>query len=132
MSEQVTWVVKMCLVTDSYHMGQFAGILGFLFTNSYLAFKKFKHGEEKTNHVNFKVKLATTLCKFQPHAPLQLRSSFLGDNAEDLTVASHKLVKLDHPLRCHYCTTVTKKREPTALHSSVVTVNATSRFASQH
>ena len=58
------------LVTDSYHMRQFAGIFGFLFTNSYLAFKKFKNGEEKTNHVNFKVKLATTLCKFQPHAPL--------------------------------------------------------------
>ena len=92
------------LVTVSYHMRQFAGILGFLFTNSYLAFKKFKHREEKTNHVNFKVKLATTLCKFQPHVPLQLRSSFLGDNTEDLTVASHKLVKLDHPLRCHYCT----------------------------
>ena len=50
-------------------MRQVAGVIGFLFTNAYLAYRHFQKSQMK--HADFKVKLANALTKFKettPHA----------------------------------------------------------------
>ena len=91
------------LLTKSPQMRQFSGIIGFLFTNAYLAFKKFKHGEEKTKHVNFKVYLSTALCRYKENVSVQVRSSLRMENQEALVASEHKIEKLKYPKRCFFC-----------------------------
>ena len=98
------------LLTKSPQMRQFSGIIGFLFTNAYLAFKKFKHGEEKTKHVNFKVYLSTALCRYKENVSVQVRSSLQMENQEALVASEHKIEKLKYPKNASSVTMATKTR----------------------
>ena len=53
------------ILTKSLHIRQFTGILGFLFTNSYLAYKYFQPNESNFEHVAFKNALANQLLEFK-------------------------------------------------------------------
>ena len=53
--------------TKSVHMRQFAGVLGFLFTNGYLAYSKFQ--KSRIKHCDYKVKLANALMEFKENEP---------------------------------------------------------------
>ena len=59
--------------TKSAHMRQFAGVLGFLFTNGYLAYSKFQKSSIK--HCDYKVKLANALMEFKENEPRPTRNS---------------------------------------------------------
>ena len=83
-------------------MRQFTGIIGFLFTNSYLAYCKYKPGNENLSHVQFKIALATSMCRYTDQMS-GLRSSFLNDNEAGMIESTHKLVKLGFPARCYFC-----------------------------
>ena len=52
------------ILNISLHIRQFTGILGFLFTNSYLAYKYFKPNQSNLEHVAFKIALANQLLEF--------------------------------------------------------------------
>ena len=49
------------ILTKSPHIRQFTGILGFLFTNSYLTYKHFKSNQFNLEHVALKIALANQL-----------------------------------------------------------------------
>ena len=58
--------------TKNYIHRQFAGILGFVFTNSYLAISYFNNDGNKIKgvqgkHISFKMKLANQLVVFKNH-----------------------------------------------------------------
>ena len=90
------------VLTHSPHMRQFTGIIGFLFTNSYLAYCKYKPGNENLSHVQFKIAFATSMCRYTDQMS-GLRSSFLNDNEAGMIESTHKLVKLGFPARCYFC-----------------------------
>ena len=94
--------------TSSSIARQFAGILGFVFSNSYLAYKWFKLRERKgevrikspLQHYTFRKALSNQLVRFNEDiAPVVRRLSM-----EDVHVNnSHTLMKLSSPRRCYYC-----------------------------
>ena len=91
------------LLTLSPHARQFSGIVGFLFTNAYLAFKYFKPDQGKLVHCNFKLALAEQLVKYQAVAePTPARRSLSRSDANG-AVTSHVPVKLPYPKPCFYC-----------------------------
>ena len=59
--------------TKNANMRQVAGVIGFLFTNAYLAYRHFQKSEIKPS--DFKVKLANALSKFKEIAPHTKRFS---------------------------------------------------------
>ena len=59
--------------TKNSNMRQLAGVIGFLFTNAYLAYRHFWKSQIK--HTDFKVKLANALSKFKETAPHAKRFS---------------------------------------------------------
>ena len=52
------------ILTKSPHIRQFTGILGFLFTNAYLAYRYFKPNRSSLGHVNFKMARSNQLVEF--------------------------------------------------------------------
>ena len=52
------------ILTKSPHIRQFTGILGFLFTNAYLAYRYFKPNRSSLGHVNFKMARSNQLLEF--------------------------------------------------------------------
>ena len=52
------------ILTKSPHIRQFTGILGFLFTNAYLAYRYFTPHQSSLEHVNFKMALSNQLVEF--------------------------------------------------------------------
>ena len=80
--------------TKSAHMRQAAGVLGFLFTNGYLAYLKFQKSNMK--HCDFKIKLANSLMEFKENEPRPSRSSLKISNGSAPTTA-HVLKFLEKP-----------------------------------
>lgn len=70
---------------------QFAGILGFLFTNAYLAYNYFRKTSIK--HVDFKIKLANLMVTFDPESAVMTRPKEVLATEDQLQI-SHGVVKL--------------------------------------
>ena len=80
----------------SPHKRQLGGILGFCFTNAYLAMKYF--GKNKQSHYQFKITASTVLTQFESanlHQTMQLNVS-----SEQ---ALHSLEKFPYSKDCFYC-----------------------------
>ena len=96
--------------TKTYVHRQFAGIVGFIFTNAYLAnsyFGDFKDENVKGVtglHTAFKIKLANQLVIFKEVNNTLTRSSLLKSSDQ---FSVHRLLPLDSngrkQLRCFYC-----------------------------
>ena len=76
---------------------QLAGILGFCFTNGFLATKYFK--ENTVQHHEFKMKASYALVNFKEATSCQTRS-FLNVSQDEVL---HKLQKLQYSVPCFYC-----------------------------
>ena len=90
------------LLTLSPLTRQFTGIVGFLFTNAYLAFRYFKKDQSQLEHVNFKLALAERLVNYQcvtEPAPARPLSRTYETSK---VVSSHVPEKLAHPQTCFY------------------------------
>ena len=96
--------------TKNYVHRQFAGIIGFIFTNSYLAINYFSNGysNEKVKgviglHTSFKIKLANQLVTFKDMSNNITR----GLPPANAQLALHQLAPLDlngrKQLRCYFC-----------------------------
>ena len=100
--------------TKNAHMRQVAGVLGFLFTNGYLAYR---HFATSIKHSKFKINLANILMKYKEdqHRPKRLG---IGLPVEIEAPKIHALVYLEKPVRdkdgndrqfsryqkyCYYC-----------------------------
>ena len=76
--------------TVSPHTRQFAGVLGFIFTNSYLAMKYFQRKDTDLKHADFKMELANQMVKFEETVnPSGRRSSILLDALTDTPIVDH-------------------------------------------
>ena len=62
--DQCTMGLEDAILTKSPHIRQFTGILGFLFTNAYLAYRYFTPHQSSLEHVNFKMALSNQLVEF--------------------------------------------------------------------
>ena len=91
------------LLTLSPHVRQFTGIVGFLFTNAYLAYKYFKQEQSQLEHVNFKLALAERLVKYQVVAEPAPTRSLSSMDETSMVVSSHVPEKLAYPQPCFYC-----------------------------
>ena len=97
------------LHTHSPHLRQFFGILGFLFTNAFLAYRFFKPDMKELKHVDFKMVLAERLVKFQECASLRSRLPAShtqpagAANVVEMVHHSHQLEKLPFQKPCYYC-----------------------------
>ena len=89
------------LMTLSPTVRQFTGIVGFLFTNSFLAYKYFKNDQDKLSHCRFKIQLAEQLVAYRNVTEPRPRRSLLEDSVA--VASSHQLVKLEYPKPCYYC-----------------------------
>ena len=87
--------------THTPQLQQFAGIVGFLFSNSYLAFQYFKPGNKTLRHVTFKMALANALVTYTT-STTNLRSSITG-NVAAMVSNGHTIAKLRYPKPCYYC-----------------------------
>ena len=102
--------------TKNAHLRQVAGVLGFIFTNAYLAYRHFQNPNLK--HSSFKINLANELMSFRmkQHRPPRLSNDFVPAAEEDKKV--HALVLLSKPSKgkdgqerafqrfqkyCYYC-----------------------------
>ena len=80
--------------TASPHTRQFTGVLGFVFTNSYLAMKYFKKGGVPVKHVEFKMDLANQMVRFdEAMNPVGKRPSVLRANSTAIMLSSHTMTK---------------------------------------
>ena len=93
------------ILTRSPHIRQFTEILGFLFTNSYLAYKYFKPNQSKLEHVAFKIASANQLLEFKmlPSITGVTMENVVStlDNDSSLVVNSHTPVKLPYSTSCY-------------------------------
>ena len=87
--------------THTPQLRQFAGIVGFLLSNSYLAFQYFKPGNKNLRHVTFKMALANALVTYTT-STINLRSSITGNEAA-MVSNTHTVIKLPYPKPCFYC-----------------------------
>ena len=83
-------------------------ILGFLFTNSYLACKYFKQNQSNLEHIAFKIALANQLLEFKmmlPSIPVMDRENLVStlDNETSVVVNIHTPVKLPYSTPYYYC-----------------------------
>ena len=89
--------------THSPHMRQACGILGFIFTNTFLAYRYFKPGQSELTHADFKMNLANNLIKFtMTNASMGTRRDSL-EVPDDLVQNSHRPVHLSYPKPCYMC-----------------------------
>lgn len=95
-------------LTQDPILRQFAGIMGFLFTNAYLALKHFKHDRiNRANslaHHTFKSALANQLVKYNENK-VRRRLSLEAQKEEEnnLVLNTHTTYKLPGPRKCYYC-----------------------------
>ena len=75
---------------------QLAGILGFCFTNSYLAMQYFKN--PNLEHYSFKMKASNALVSYRNLSASQTRE--LDVSAE---MQLHSVKKIPYPVQCYYC-----------------------------
>ena len=84
--------------TKNPHRRQMAGILGFCFTNAYLAMKFFaKQGLE---HHIFKIAASNALINHKTESFLQTRDILL-DTSTDAVL--HEIERIQYSLVCYYC-----------------------------
>ena len=83
-------------LTKSAHLRQLAGVLGFLFTNSFLAYRHFRKSTMK--HSIFKMKLANTLMEYKEPQQRSIRLPLVipADDSQSQTKV-HALVLLEKP-----------------------------------
>ena len=98
--------------TKSPQHRQFAGIIGFLFSNAYLAQKYFKPNSRMLKHADFKLKLANQLIEYTPihmsraasasSSSVSLNSSL---NESIISPAEHTILKYEgsRQQRCFVC-----------------------------
>ena len=93
--------------TKDYNQRQFAGVLGFAFSNTFLAATYFTQGSQnksisKTRHINFKIKLANQFISFKLAKERPARS--IPNCVVDLR-SGHKVVSLGLKKQgwCYYC-----------------------------
>ena len=92
-------VLKM-FCTHSPHLRQVFGIIGFIFTDSFLAYRYFKPEQSELKHLTFKMALAERLVKTCQTPLPQTRSvQPLPIN----TPVVHKMEKLPYQKPCYYC-----------------------------
>lgn len=86
---------------------QFAGIMGFLFTNAYLACTYFKYqrlGKPVSKHHGFMISLSNQLTSYDDSTQSMNRRLSLQSMSENgLVNKTHVLEKLSHPQNCYYC-----------------------------
>ena len=84
--------------TKNAHVRQVAGVLGFLFTNAYMAYRHFRNSTMK--HSDFKVKLANALMGYimEQHRTLRLSNNNVAP-AEEADAKVHVLVLLEKPFK---------------------------------
>ena len=92
--------------TKEYHHRQFAGLIGFLLTNAFQAYKYFGKNDLKT-HTEFKMKLANQMTNYQDFDSVVLRKtipSVTGSvDAIDHDVRSFAQYGEKFQKRCWYC-----------------------------
>ena len=93
----ITYNLEDIWKTKSPHKRQLAGILGFCFTNSYLAVRHFK--EPALSHTDFKMRAANALVEFT----LSLRENRLRSPNPSWEIDHHDLQKLQYSVPCYYC-----------------------------
>ena len=93
------------LLTKSPHMRQIIGILGFLFTNAYLAYRYFKPNQDKLDHLKFKMALGKQMVQFKDHASVNASRSLrpIANDERPMVASTHAVVKLAYPTPCYYC-----------------------------
>ena len=88
------------ILTKSPHIRQFTGILGFLFTNAYLAYRYFKPTQSSLEHVNFEMALSNQLIEFKEilRAPSLIKRGLIQPIGDMSLLASSRIpVKLPYP-----------------------------------
>ena len=88
------------ILTKSPHIRQFTGILGFLFTNAYRAYRYFKPTQSSLEHVNFKMVLSNQLVEFKkiPPAPSLIKGGLIQPIGDMSLLANSRIpVKLPYP-----------------------------------
>ena len=106
--------IEDVLLTNSPHLRQFFGLLGFLFSNAYLAYQFFKPDQSSLKHLHFKMTLAEQMVHFKDTAHNQSLCSCLSSPQSDAATADqadglemvhnmHKVVKLPYQKPCYYC-----------------------------
>ena len=98
--DQCTIGLEDAILTKSPHIRQFTGILGFLFTNAYLAYRYFKPNQSSLEHVNFKMVLSNQLVEFKkiPPAPSLITGGLIQPIGDMSLLANSRIpVKLPYP-----------------------------------
>ena len=84
------------------HLRQVTGIIGFLFTNAYLAYRKFKPGQAQLKHGDFKIELAAKMLKYAEGChDISLRSASACDIS--MLQEEHRIARFAHSKPCYMC-----------------------------
>ena len=93
--------------THSPHLRQFFGVMGFLLSNAYLAYRYFKPNKGELKHLTFKMSLAERMVHYSETLIPQtsLRSHDVSVELEPTSDIQpvHRIEKLDYQKPCFYC-----------------------------
>ena len=93
--------------TKNPHRRQLAGILGFCFTNSFLAMKYFT-GQKNLQHHSFKMAAANALVSVSLSSSSIYGTRSLLDNSIESIL--HEMERIGYSLDCYYCSNGYKKK----------------------